>query len=88
MIRPYPCVAEVEPLPAEAVPRDTVRSNCPALDMAARPSSGFVIEGPVVLVVKGAVLGADSETAIAIGVPHKRHFDPNWRVGQDAAAHK
>jgi hypothetical protein len=76
----------VEPLPVEAVPGNTVPSNCPAPDMAARPSSGIVVEGPVVLVVKEAVLG--DEAAIGIAVPYKRHLDPDWRVGQDAAAHK
>ena len=78
----------MEPFPVEAVSGDTVPSNCPAPDMTARPSSGVVVEGPVVLVVKEAVLGAEAAIGIAVPHWHKRHVEPEWRAGQDAAAHK
>jgi hypothetical protein len=79
--------AEGEPLPVEAVPGDsTMPSDCPALDMAASTLSGVAVVGPVVLVATEAVLGV--EAAIGIALPHKRHFDLDWCVGQDAAVYR
>jgi hypothetical protein len=79
--------AEGEPLPVEAVPGDsTMPSDCPAPDMAASTPSGVAVVGPVVLVVAEAVLGV--EAAIGVVLPHKRHFDLDWRVDQDAAVYK
>ena len=79
--------AEGEPLPVEAVPGDsTMPSDCPAPDTTASTLSGVAVVGPVVLVVTEAVLGV--EAAIAIALPHKWHFDLDWRVGQDAAVYK
>jgi hypothetical protein len=83
--------AEVEPLPVEALPGDsTVPSHCPAPDMAPSTPSvvGVGVVGPVVLVVTvtEVVLGVEAEIGIAL--PHKRDFDPDWCVGQDAAVHK
>ena len=74
--------AEGESLPVEAVPEDsTMASDRPAPDMVASTPSGIV----VVLVVKEAVLGV---AAIGVALPHKRHFDLDWRVGQDAVVYK
>ena len=38
------------------------------------------------LVVTEAVLVI--EAAIGIALPHERHFDLDWRVGQDVAVYK
>jgi hypothetical protein len=76
--------AEVEPLPVEAVPGDsTMASDCPAPDMAASTPSGVAVVGPVVLVVTEAVLGVEA----GIALPHKRYFDLDLRVGQDAVVY-
>jgi hypothetical protein len=77
--------AEVEPLPVEAVPGDsTMAPDCLAPDMAARTPPGVVVAGPVVVVVTEVVLGVEA----AIALPHRRHFDLDWRVGQDAAVYR
>lgn len=77
--------AEVEPLPVEAVPGDsTMASDCPAPDMAASTPSVVPVAGPAVLVVTEAVLGVEA----GIAPPHKRYFDLDLRVGQDAAVYK
>ena len=79
--------AEGEPLPVECVPGNSkVPSDCPAPDMVASTPSGIVVVGPVALVVTEAVLGV--EAAIGVALPHKRHFDQDWRVGQDAVVYK
>jgi hypothetical protein len=75
--------AEGEPL-VEAAPGDsTMPSDCPAQDMVASTPSG--VEAVVGPVAAEAVLGV--EAAIGIGLPHTRHFDLDWRVGQDAAVY-
>jgi len=79
--------AEGEPPPVEAVPGDsTMPSNCPVLDMAASTPPEVALAGLVALVVTEAVLGV--EAAIGIALPHKRHFDLDWCVGQDATVYK
>lgn len=80
--------AEGEPRAVEAVPgHSTVSSGCPAPDMvtASTPSGLAAVVAPVVLVVTEAVIGA---AAIGIVLPHKRHFDLDWCVRQDAAVYR
>ncbi len=78
-----------EPLLVEAVPGDsTMPSDCLAPDMAARTPSGAAAGGPVVLVVKEAVLGVEAAIVILV-LPHKRHYDLGLRRGGlDAAVYR
>lgn len=80
--------AEGEHRAVEAVPGDsTMSSDCPAPDMAASTPSGVAeVAGLVALAVTEAVIGV--EAVIGIALPHKRHFDLDWCVGQDAAVYR
>jgi hypothetical protein len=80
---------EEEPRAVEAVPGDsTMSSDCPAPDMAASTPSGVAAAvGPVAFVVTEAVIGVEA-AATGIALPHKRHFDLDWCVGQDAAVYR
>jgi hypothetical protein len=77
-----------EPLLVGAVPGDsTMPSNCLAPDMAAHTPSGVAAGGPVVLVVKEAVLGVEAAIVI-LALPHKKHCDLGLRGGLDAAVYR
>jgi len=77
-----------EPLLVGAVPGDsTMPSDCLAPDMAARTPSGAAAGGPVVLVVKEAVLGVEAAIVILV-LPHKRHCDLGLRGGLDEAVYR
>jgi hypothetical protein len=53
---------------------------------ASTPSGVAEVAGLVALAVTEAVIGV--EAVIGIALPHKRHFDLDWCVGQDAAVYR
>ena len=68
-----PAAGDLLPAGAALAGDSTMPSDCPAPDMAARKQSGAGAAGPAALVEAEAVL------AVAVALPHKRHFGQGWR---------